>query len=85
MKFDVYCDESRPDLFCSKSPRSKCVVIGSLWTHREDRDPLKAATNYVVIFMLTSQKTADFLTAYVADDPRTLEKIKKSPKWQPFT
>jgi hypothetical protein len=41
MKFDVYCDESRPDLFCSKSPPATYLLIGSLWSHREDRDKLK--------------------------------------------
>jgi hypothetical protein len=42
MKFDVYCDESRPDLFCSKAPSATYLVIGSLWSHREARDKLKA-------------------------------------------
>jgi Protein of unknown function (DUF3800) len=42
MKFDVYCDETRPDLFCSKNPPATYLVIGSLWAHREDRDRLKA-------------------------------------------
>jgi hypothetical protein len=42
MKFDVYCDESRPDLFCSKAPPATFLVIGSVWSHREDRDKLKA-------------------------------------------
>jgi hypothetical protein len=41
MKFDVYCDESRPDLFGSKAPPATYLVIGSLWSHREDRDMLK--------------------------------------------
>ena len=43
MKFDVYCDESRPDLFSSASPPAIYLVIGSLWAHREDRDALKTA------------------------------------------
>jgi hypothetical protein len=41
MTFDVYCDESRPDLFGSKAPPAMFLVIGSLWSHREDRDKLK--------------------------------------------
>ncbi len=43
MKFDVYCDESRPDLFSSESPSATYLVIGSLWVPREDRAPLKAS------------------------------------------
>jgi hypothetical protein len=43
MKFDVYCDEARPDLFCSKKPPVDYLVIGSLWSHREDRAGLKTA------------------------------------------
>ncbi|ABK44521.1 conserved hypothetical protein [Magnetococcus marinus MC-1] len=38
-------------------------------------------SNYVVVIALTSRKTARFITAYVADTPRSLEKIKASPKW----
>ena len=43
MKFDVFCDESRPDLFSSKAPPVDYLVIGSLWLHNEDRAALKAA------------------------------------------
>lgn len=43
MKFDVYCDESRPDLFCSKKPLANFVVIGSLWLQTEDRQKSKDA------------------------------------------
>ena len=31
MKFEVYCDESRPDLFASKRSSARHLVIGSLW------------------------------------------------------
>lgn len=31
MKFDVYCDESGPELLHSKNPKSRYMVIGSLW------------------------------------------------------
>lgn len=41
MKFDVYCDESRPDLLVSKRPRARFLVIGSLWLRREDRERYK--------------------------------------------
>jgi len=37
--------------------------------------------NYVVVIALISNKRANFVTAYVADSERTLEMIRKSPKW----
>lgn len=43
--------------------------------------------NYVVVIALTGSKTADFVTAYVADtpgrpgQPSTIDKIRSSPKW----
>jgi len=43
MKFEIYCDESRPDLFASKKPTAKYMVIGSLWLQADDRDEFKAA------------------------------------------
>lgn len=43
VKLDVYCDESRPDLFAAKNPRSQYLVIGSLWLPAEARDGAKAA------------------------------------------
>ena len=43
MKFDVYCDESRPDLFASKKPGAKYMVIGSVWLQADDRAEFKAA------------------------------------------
>ena len=41
MKFEVYCDESRPDLLCSKKPTAQYMVIGGLWLPSEERDRLK--------------------------------------------
>ena len=41
MKFEVYCDESRPDLLCSKKPTAQYMVIGGLWLHVEERVRLK--------------------------------------------
>lgn len=41
MRFDVYCDESRPDLFSSKVRKGKFLVIGSLWLRYEDRQKFK--------------------------------------------
>ena len=39
--------------------------------------------NYVVVIVITGQSKADFITAFVADTPTTLQKIKASPKWTP--
>jgi len=41
MKFDVYCDENRPDLLSSKKPPAKYMVIGSLWMKAGDRQIFK--------------------------------------------
>ena len=41
MDFEVYCDESRPDLLSSKKPPAKYVVIGSLWLKTQHRDTFK--------------------------------------------
>lgn len=43
MKFDVYCDESRPDLLGSMSPPANFMVIGSLWLATDHRESYKAA------------------------------------------
>ena len=37
MKFEVYCDESRPDLLCSNKPTAEYMVIGGLWLSSESR------------------------------------------------
>ena len=31
MNIDVYCDETLPDLFTSKQPDNKLMLLGSLW------------------------------------------------------
>lgn len=41
MKFDVYCDESRPDLLGSANPPGQFMVIGSLWLPTDEREPFK--------------------------------------------
>ncbi len=43
MKFDVYCDESRPDLLSSANPPASFMVIGSIWLKRADRERFKSA------------------------------------------
>ncbi|GBE31019.1 hypothetical protein BMS3Bbin04_02060 [bacterium BMS3Bbin04] len=41
MIFDVYCDESQPDLLSSEFPKYKYLVIGSLWLQTEFRENMK--------------------------------------------
>jgi len=41
MRFEVYCDESRPDLLVSAKPGARFMVIGSLWLRADDRDEFK--------------------------------------------
>jgi hypothetical protein len=41
MKFEVYSDESRPDLLSSQHPPVQYLVIGSLWLRAEDRQDFK--------------------------------------------
>lgn len=43
MRFDVYCDESYPDLFASQKPPAQFMVIGSLWLPAESRREIKEA------------------------------------------
>jgi hypothetical protein len=40
-------------------------------------------SNYVVVIRMSRKQTAQFVTAYVADSPLTLAKIKRSPYWAP--
>lgn len=41
MRFEVYCDEALPDLFSSKNPRGRYLMIGSLWIPAELREEVK--------------------------------------------
>ena len=41
MKFEVYCDETYPDLFSSGKPRARYMLIGSLWLKTDDRVKFK--------------------------------------------
>lgn len=41
MDFNVYCDESHPDLLASKNSSANFLLIGSLWMLKEDRDLFK--------------------------------------------
>jgi uncharacterized protein DUF3800 len=42
MDFDVYCDETRPDLFSSQKPPVQYMVIGSLWLEESFREEFKS-------------------------------------------
>ncbi len=55
MKFDVYCDESRPDLLSSSNPRARFMVIGSLWLPRETRGALKSAIHELGFYKFYDQ------------------------------
>lgn len=41
MKFEVYCDESRPDLLSSNRASARFMIIGSLWLESKDRSRFK--------------------------------------------
>lgn len=44
MRFEVYCDESHPDIFWSKSASRACYcLISGLWLPAEQRQPIKDA------------------------------------------
>ena len=43
MNVEVYCDESRQDILCSKKSTDEYLVIGSLWLQQEDRKAFKSA------------------------------------------
>lgn len=47
MLIDVYCDESYPDLFSSKNPKGRYMVIGSLWFKTENREKYKQAVHEI--------------------------------------
>lgn len=50
MRFDVYCDESRQDIFTTKKERGdNYLLIGSLWLPYEKRDKIKAEIREVRI------------------------------------
>lgn len=45
MDFDVYCDESHPDLLISQKSNARFIVIGSLWVEKESRKFLRNEIN----------------------------------------
>jgi hypothetical protein len=52
-------------------------------TYDKTRRVTLVCGDYVVVIALTGATTARFITAYVADTPSTLAKLKTSPKWTP--
>lgn len=42
MDFEVYCDESNPDVLTSANPRVRHLMIGSLWLPKESRGEIKS-------------------------------------------
>lgn len=52
--------------------------------YNQDRRVALVMGNYVVVIrFLNNQKAARFVTAFVADSERTLNRIKRSKKWTP--
>lgn len=49
--------------------------------NRDRRVAIISPEDYVVIVNMLSNKTARFITAYLADSPYTAKKIRQSPKW----
>lgn len=41
MKYDVYCDESHPDVFASTHSSAHRLVLGSIWLERTNRSTFK--------------------------------------------
>jgi hypothetical protein len=52
-------------------------------TYDKSRRVTLVCGDYVVVIAITSATSARFITAYVADTPSTLAKLKTSPKWTP--
>lgn len=51
--------------------------------YRKDRRVTLVCGNYIVVIALKKSRSARFITAYVADTPNSLNRIKQSPKWIP--
>jgi len=51
--------------------------------YRKDRRVTLVCGDYVVVIALVDARRARFITAYVADTPASLQKLKTSPRWTP--
>jgi hypothetical protein len=52
-------------------------------TYRSDRRVTVVCGNYVVVIAILTPNDGRFITAFVADTPTSLSRIKASPKWPP--
>lgn len=52
-------------------------------TYDKNRRVTVVCADYVVVIALKGNGRAQFVTAYVADTPKSLQRIKASPKWTP--
>jgi hypothetical protein len=51
--------------------------------YRKDRRVTLVCGDYVVVISLIDAQRARFITAYVADTPNSLQKLKAAPRWTP--
>jgi hypothetical protein len=51
--------------------------------YRKDRRVTLVCGDYIVVIALIDAQRARFITAYVADTPSSLQRIKRSPRWTP--
>lgn len=54
---------------------------GKKKTYDNNRRVALVMGNYIVVIVLTGDRKADFVTAFVADTQRTLDRITNGPKW----
>lgn len=47
MNINVYCDETLPDLFTTKKPTTKRLLIGSLWIEEEIKEEIKQSIKHL--------------------------------------
>lgn len=102
--FESSCRDGKKDVFSKgrakcidwikatlQDPSSELYVGWDKKKKRYDRKRRVAIVmgNYVVILAITGTKTADFMTAYVADTKptakrpiTTIDQIRRGPKWQ---
>ncbi len=66
------------------------AVLKQGWIKKEQRyDPMRRVAlvrgNYIVVVGITvrNREKAEFVTAFVADTPRTLSQITSAPRWTP--
>jgi hypothetical protein len=66
-----------------EDPESERFIGWNNKSKRYDRKRRVAVVmgNYVVVIALSARGHGHFITAFVADSEKTLEKIRKGPKW----